>query len=61
VVGNEYLAKLYTAADRFLHRRSDTSLVRVVIPVLGREAETERAGVDFVRAVFPQLLQILPQ
>jgi EpsI family protein len=62
VVGNEYSAKLYTIADRVLHRRSDTSLVRIVVPLDTTDpAPVQRTTADFARLAYSALLRVLPQ
>ena len=60
VVANEYTAKFYVAADALRHNRTDTSLVRVVVPITGSEADAQRAAEDFVRDFFQPLRQTLP-
>ncbi len=62
VVASEYSAKLYTAADRFLRKRSDTSIVRVTVPYGERgAAEAEALAEGFTRQIFPQVAAILPR
>ena len=61
VVASEYRAKLWTVADAIRYNRTDTALVRVVVPVLGNnEAAAERVAVEFVQAFFGVLRQRLP-
>jgi len=61
VIANEYIAKLYTILDSVRYRRSDTSLVRVVVPVLNDgEAAAEQTAVRFVRSLFNPLREHLP-
>jgi EpsI family protein len=62
VVANEYAAKLYLMLDAVRHRRSDTSLVRVVIPVQPGQSEEEaqRLGEQFVQEFFKPLRTHLP-
>ncbi len=61
VVASEYWAKIYLVLDALRYRRSDTALIRVVVPLRDHDvaAATETA-VDFVQQLFPQLLE-LPQ
>ena len=61
VVASEYLAKIWLVLDSLRYRRSDTSMVRIVVPIPeGGEAEAEKAADDFVRSVFPELTAYLP-
>ena len=61
VVASEYTAKMYVVADALRYNRSDTSLVRVVVPAQeGHEEEATRVGTDFVKAFFSTLRGFLP-
>ena len=61
-VASEYMAKVYLVLDAIRYRRSDTSVVRVVVPTeKGAEARSETAAVEFVRAAYPALSSQLPQ
>ncbi|MFN3326294.1 MAG: exosortase C-terminal domain/associated protein EpsI [Bryobacteraceae bacterium] len=62
IIASEYTAKLYLVADAIRYRRTDTALVRVVVPVQGENGEeaATRAGIEFIRAVFPALNERLP-
>jgi EpsI family protein len=60
VIADEYRAKLNTMFDSFRYRRSDTSIVRILVP--------EHPGVDadavaqsFVRSSFGSIRTLLPQ
>ena len=61
VIADEYAAKFWLIADSIRYHRSDTALVRVVIPI-----DNERAGAAdgvaeaFVKAAFPELMKQLP-
>lgn len=61
VIASEYKAKLFLVADAIRYHRTNTALVRVVVPVGGREfsAATE-VGVRFVRSCFPVLRGLMP-
>ena len=62
VIAGEMEAKFYLIADSIRQHRSDTSLVRVVVPFpSNHQAEAEKAGVDFVKAIYPQLVSYLPR
>lgn len=61
VVADEYTAKFFVVADAIRYNRTDTALVRVVVPVPERgEPEAEQAAVAFVRAFFAPLRQHFP-
>ena len=62
VIASEYSAKFWLVADAIRYRRSDTALVRVVVPVRGNEvAAATKTGVEFVQAVFPDVVKQLPR
>ena len=61
VVANEFDAKFWLVADSIRLHRSDTSVVKVVIPIYkDREQEAQDKGVKFVQLVYPALRQFLP-
>jgi EpsI family protein len=61
VIASEYLAKFYLVADAIRYNRTDTSLVRVVVPVGPDGAgPATRAAEQFVRAFFMPLSKFLP-
>lgn len=61
VIASEFEGKYWLIMDSIRHHRSNTAIVRVVVPVSGdREAQAVKTGVDFVQSVFPVLLQNLP-
>lgn len=61
VVANEYVAKFYVVADAIRYNRTDTALVRVVIPFMGSDHSAAlRLGEQFIQAVFPLLKTALP-
>jgi EpsI family protein len=60
VVANEYKAKLMTVGDAIRYNRTDTALVRVVVPVLGNEAAAQQEAVEFVQSFFGPLRKYLP-
>ncbi len=62
VIASEYTAKVYVVADAIRYNRTDTSLVRVVVPFSGDEDEAAtKTGIDFVQAFFNPLKTFLPQ
>lgn len=61
VIASEYEAKIFTVVDSIRYNRSDTSLVRVVVPV--QDGNTQGAvdtAVSFVKAAFEPLREYLP-
>jgi EpsI family protein len=61
VVASEYKAKLYVMADAIRYNRTDTALVRVVIPIAENDVErSEKAAVDFIQSLFMPLRQHFP-
>ena len=60
VVANEYKAKIMTVGDAIRYNRTDTALVRVVVPVMGNEAVAQQEAVDFVQSFFIPLRKYLP-
>jgi EpsI family protein len=60
-VANEYKAKFYVALDAIRYNRTDTALVRVVVPLAsGDSGAGEKAAVAFVRAMYGQLRKHFP-
>ena len=60
-IASEYWAKFYTVADSIRYNRSDTALVRVVVPVVNGDTDTAiKTATDFTIAFFPQLKKYLP-
>jgi EpsI family protein len=61
-VASEYNAKMYVIADAIRYNRSDTALIRVIVPFEGNNADhaTEIAK-NFVRTSYGPLMSILPQ
>ena len=61
VIATEYAAKFWAVADSIRYRRSDTALVRIMVPVGPAGVErAEQTAVSFTQAVFPALLRQLP-
>jgi EpsI family protein len=61
VVASEYKAKIFVVADALRYNRTDTALVRVVVPVQdGKEQLAQDIGVDFVKSFFGTLKSYLP-
>src|ERR1700733_8070871 len=62
VIADEFAAKFYLVSDSIRHHRSDTALVRVVVPIRQNQTEqSEKIGVDFIQAFYPVVKSYLPQ
>jgi EpsI family protein len=61
VVANEFDAKFWLVADSVRLHRSDTSVVKIVVPIVrDQEQQAQDTGVKFVQEVYPVLRQFLP-
>jgi len=61
IIANEYMAKLYLMLDGVRYRRSDTSLVRVIVPVVDNdEARAQQKAIEFVQEFIAPLSRHLP-
>jgi len=61
VVASEYKAAALVAWDAIRYNRTDTALVRVVVPVTnGRDDIATKTGVEFIQAFFARLRQFFP-
>jgi EpsI family protein len=60
ILASEYANKAFLLVDALQHRRTDGALVRVIAPVVGDERRADRAAVEFVAALQPQLTRWLP-
>jgi EpsI family protein len=61
VIAGEFAARLWLVADSIRYHRSDTALVRVIIPVRDGDIEgASNTGVQFVQALFPLTVRRLP-
>lgn len=62
VIADEFAAKFYLVSDSIHHHRSDTALVRVVVPVAqNRTKDAEKNGYAFIQAAYPVVRAFLPQ
>lgn len=60
-IASEYSAKVWLVADAIRYRRSDTALVKVVVPIRGNDIKgAVKTGTDFIQTIYPQLLKQLP-
>lgn len=60
VIANEYAAKFYTIVDGVRYHRSDTSLIRIIVPVTTTEAAAQATAIQFARAIFAPVRSFLP-
>jgi len=61
VVAGEFAAKFWVMADSIRLNRTDTALVRVVVPIVNRDEDTAtRTAVEFIKAFYPSVRQFLP-
>lgn len=60
-VASEYKAKFWVMADAIRYNRTDTALVRVIVPIGNRdEAQAQAIASDFVKSFYSTLLEYLP-
>jgi EpsI family protein len=60
-VAGEFKAKFWVMADAIRYNRTDTALVRVIVPILNKdEATADRTAADFTKSFYSTLLQYLP-
>lgn len=63
-VANEYIAKLFLIHDAIRHHRSDTALVRIIIPFSGSDSHSteaaEAAAQDLAKLVYSALSDHFP-
>lgn len=55
MIANDTVSRLVLLYDRVRRGRNDGALVRLVVPIADSEADAERRGVSFVRALVPYL------
>lgn len=61
VVADEFKAKFYVVADAMRLNRTDTALVRVIVPIVdNQEDKATDTATEFVKAFFSTLRQYLP-
>lgn len=60
-IASEYTAKFWVVVDAMRLNRTDTALVRVVVPIVDKnEAAATKAATDFVRSFYGTLREYLP-
>ncbi len=60
VVASEYAAKIYLVLDSIRFNRSDTALVRIVVPAQGQGREARQTAERFARDCFVPLRPFVP-
>jgi EpsI family protein len=61
VVASEYKAAAFVALDALRYNRTDTSLVRVVVPIAkGQQDAATETGLEFIQSFFGTLRQFFP-
>jgi len=61
IIADEYAAKVYTIIDGIRYRRSDTSLVRVIVPIAGDNPEAaQQVALNFLNKSYAELASFLP-
>lgn len=62
VIADEFAAKFYLVSDSIRYHRSDSALVRVVVPIPpGKTKLAEKLGIDFVQTFYPVVKAYLPR
>ena len=61
IIAGEFSAKFWLIADSIRYHRSDSSLVKVVVPIRNNDAVTAtRTATEFVQQIFPPVAHQLP-
>lgn len=61
VVASEYKAAAFVAWDALRYNRTDTSLVRVTVPIINnRQDDATRTGIEFIQTFFGTLRHYFP-
>jgi EpsI family protein len=61
IISDEFAAKFWLIADSIRYHRSDSALVKVVVPVRGDDIDgATRTATEFVQAVYPAVANQLP-
>ena len=62
VIAGEFSAKFWLIADSIRYHRSDSALVKIVVPVRGGDTgQATKTAVEFAQTMYPSLSQQLPQ
>jgi EpsI family protein len=61
VIASEYKAKFWLVADAIRYRRSDTAIVKIVLPATSTTEEQATAtGISFIQTIFPHVVKQIP-
>jgi EpsI family protein len=61
IIASEYSAKFWLIADSIRFHRSDSSLVKIVVPVSNGDIDAAtKVALEFVQAMFPEISRQLP-
>ena len=60
VIADEFVAKFYTIVDGLRYHRSDTTLVRVIVPIVKGEDPAEKEAVRFIQGIYRPVSEFLP-
>jgi EpsI family protein len=60
-VASEYRAKAYLVADAIHLNRTDGALIRISVPLLGKEADGEKSAQEFIYEMYPLLARYIPE
>jgi EpsI family protein len=62
VIARELEARFWLVADAIRYHRSDTALVRIIVPIVNdARGQAEQTAGEFARTVYPALVRQLPQ
>jgi EpsI family protein len=61
IIASESVAKFYTVRDAILLHRTDSSLVRITVPVNGDEARARQTAMAFAVRIAPKLDAVIPR
>ncbi len=59
-IADEYRAKLWMIGDAITRRRTDGSLVRIVVPIQDSESKARNLAVTFLQTFYPELSRFIP-
>jgi len=57
--GDEYMARLYLMLEGVRYHRSDTALVRVIVPTQDQGPDVAQNGIRFIQTLYPTLMSHL--
>ena len=62
IIADEFAARFYLIVDSIRYHRSDTALVKIVVPVRGGDADlATTTAVGFAQAMWPDVVRQLPR